>query len=200
MIFPDLGLDFKNTFQNDLPELPREPPGSPPGGPRGPQEAPRARPQEPARGPQEPPTCGLRAAWAAIWGTPGAQKPPGGLPDAILVPSGFDFVPFGNRFSRPPKTRPGGSRELRGTHVGTILNLCWTLQEPIAASLGPAALPNFGRTWQRRRRNIKRLRVAQGQPRGLQGALGDSCWDNVDPMFEPSGAHRGFIWGLHGLR
>ena len=118
----------------------------------------------------------------------------------MLVPSGFDVVPFGSRFSRPPKTRPGGSRELRGTHFGTILNLCWTLPEPIAASLGPAALPNFGRTWQRRRRNIKRLRVAQGPPRGLQGALGDSCWDNVDPMFERSGAHRGFIWGLPGLR
>ena len=103
-------------------------------------------------------------------------KAPGGLPDAILVPSGFDVVPFGSRFSRPPKTRPGGSRELRGTHVGTILNLCWTLQEPIAASLGPAALPNFGRTWQRRRRNIKRVRVAQDPPRGLKGALGDPFW------------------------
>ena len=198
MIFPDLGLDFKNTFQNDLPELPREPPGSPPGGPRGPQEAPRAPQDDPKSRPEGHMRyqSGLGGHLGHTW----RPKAPGGLPDAILVPSGFDFVPFGNRFSRPPKTRPGGSRELRGTHFGTILNLCWTLPEPIAASLGPAALPNFGRTWQRRRRNIKRLRVAQGPPRGLQGAFGGSCWDNVESMFEPSGAHRGFIWGLHGLR
>ena len=180
----------------------RSSPASLRGAPREAQEGPKRRQGLPKTTPRagQRATRGLRAAWAAIWGTPGAQKPPGGLPDAILVPSGFDVVPFGSRFSRPPKTRPGGSRELRGTHFGTILNLCWTLPEPIAASLGPAALPNFGRTWQRRRRNIKRLRVAQGPPRGLQGALGDSCWDNVDPVFEPSGAHRGFIWGLHGLR
>ena len=184
----------------------RSSPASLRGAPREAQEGPKRR-----QGlPKTTPRAGQRAARAAHMrsqsglgghlGHTWRPKAPGGLPDAILVPSGFDFVPFGNRFSRPPKTRPGGSRELRGTHVGTILNLCWTLQEPIAASLGPAALPNFGRTWQRRRRNIKRLRVAQGPPRGLQGALGDSCWDNVDPVFEPSGAHRGFIWGLHGLR
>ena len=98
--------------------------------------------QEPPRGPQEPPTCGLRAALAATWGKPCAQKTPTGLQDAILAPSGLDFGHFGSRFWRPPKTRLGASRELWGIHV----------------------------------------------------------WDNVESIFDPSGAHRGFISGLPGLR
>ena len=154
----------------------RSSPASLRGAPREAQEGPKRR-----QGlPKTTPRAGQRATRAAHMrsqsglgghlGHTWRPKAPGGLPDAILVPSGFDFVPFGNRFSRPPKTRPGGSRELH--HFGTMLNLFGTLPEPIAASLGPAALPNFGRTWQRRRRNIKRLRVAQGPPRGLQGAFG----------------------------
>ena len=117
------------------------PSGRPKRAPRGAKGAPR-RPQEPPRGPQEPPTCGLRAALAATWGKPGAQKPPRGLQDAILAPSGLDFGPFGSRFWRPPKTRLGASRELWGIHF----------------------------------------------------------WDNVESIFDPSGAHRGFISGLPGLR
>ena len=190
MIFPAPGVDLQNTFQNDLPELPSEPPGSPPGGPREPQEATRAPQDDPKSRPEgrKSRPCGLRAALAATWGKPGAQKPPRGLQDAILAPSGLDLGPFGNRFWRPPKTRLGASRELWGIHfLGTMLNIFWTLPEPIAASfrdfpgfvpraLGPAVLPNFGRTWQRRRRNIKRVRVAQDPPRGLKGALGDPFW------------------------
>ena len=159
----------------------------------------RGAPRERRQGlPETTPRAGQRATRAAHMRSQSGlvghhtwrPKAPGGLPDAILVPSGFDFVPFGTRFSRPPKTRPGGSRELRGTHFGTILNLCWTLQKPIAASLGPAALPNFGRTWQRRRRNIKRLRVAQGPPRGFQGAWVDSCWEPIAASF---GDFPGFV-------
>ena len=81
-----------------------------------------------------------------------------------MAPSGVDF---GGR-PRPARGPPGS---FGGSIFGTMLNLFLTLPEPIAASfwdfpgfvsraLGPAVLPNFGRTWQRRRRNIKRVRVA----------------------------------------
>ena len=56
--------------------------------------------------------------------------------------------------SGSPKARLGASRELWGILVGTMLILCLSLPEPIAASfgdftgfveraLGPAVLPNF---------------------------------------------------------
>ena len=172
----------------------RSSPASLRGAPREAQESPKRRQGRP----KTTPRAAQRAARAAYMrsqsglgghlGQTWRPKAPRGLQEAILAPSGLDFGPFGSRFWRPPKTRLGASRELWGIHFwGTMLNICWTLPEPIAASfrdfpgfvpraLGPAVLPNFGRTWQRRRRNIKRVRVAQDPPRGLKGALGDPFW------------------------
>ena len=36
--------------------------------------------------------------------------------------------------------------------------------------------------------------AAQDPARGLQGASGDPCWDNIKSMLDPSGAHCSFSW------
>ena len=93
MIFPDLGLDFKNTFQNDLPELPREPPGTLPGRPRWSQEALRAL-QDDSKSRQE----GRKSRPHAVSEWPG--RPPGAnlAPKSPRRPSGRHFGPLGAPF------------------------------------------------------------------------------------------------------
>ena len=67
---------------------------------------------------------------------------------------------------------PSGAHRgsILGIHVGTMLNIFLTLPEPSAApswdfpgfvsrALGSAVLPNCCTTWQRQRRNIKRLKL-----------------------------------------
>ena len=148
MIFPDLGLDFKNTFQNDLPELPREPPGSPPGGPRGPQEAPRA-PQDGPKSRQERPKSCPEAVperpWRALGADLAPKSPQEGSRRRFLPPRGsivgscearFGLLPalFGERFPQ---------RQSTGL-IAQIGALGALAQEP------PTELPGLLHEWGRR--------------------------------------------------
>ena len=113
VIFLAIGVNLKNTSQNDLPELPREPPGTLPGRPRWSREALRAL-QDESKSRQE----GRKSRPHAVSEWPG--RPPGAnlapkspseafrMPfwpsrGSILAPAGFDF---GGR-PRPAQERPG---------------------------------------------------------------------------------------------
>ena len=94
----------KITWQNGLPESPREPPESSRGPPGRPKTVPKSalsapgRAQEPPRALQELPRNSFGAVLAATWRRPVAQR----LRQAILTSRELDFGPSGGQFSRSP--------------------------------------------------------------------------------------------------
>ena len=65
--------------------------------------------------------------------------------------------------------RPKAPRRPPGRHFGPLGVRCCSLRESI-------------------------FEAAQDPARGLQGASGDPCWDNIKSMLDPSGAHCSFSW------
>ena len=65
--------------------------------------------------------------------------------------------------------RPKAPRRPPGRHFGPLGVRCCSLRESI-------------------------FEAAQDPARGLQGASGDSFWDNIKSMLDPSGAHCSFSW------
>ena len=107
------------------------------------------------------------------------------------------------RQGRPKTTPRAAQRAARAAYMrsqsglGGHLGQTWrpkAPQRPPGRHFGPLGV----RFWPLRE---SILEAAQDPPGGLQGALGDPFFgDNVEYMFDPSGAHRGFISGLPGLR
>ena len=93
MAFWPPGAHLKDTAQNGLPELPREPPGSCRGPFREAQEAPRA-PQDGPKSRQERPKSRPEAVSERPWRAPGAdlapKSPQEGSRRRFLPPSGID--------------------------------------------------------------------------------------------------------------
>ena len=118
-----------------------------------------------------------------------SRSSPGSLRGAPGVSSG--------RPKRAPRGAKGAPRRPQeqsglGGHLGQTLRPK-DPHRPPGRHFGPLGV----RFWPLRE---SILEAAQDPPGDLQGALGDPFWDNVEYIFDPSGAHRGFILGLPGLR
>ena len=110
--------------------------------------------------PQEPPTCGLRAAWAAIWGTP---------PKSPRRPPGRHFGPLGVRFCSLRESifeaAQDPARGLQGASGDPFWDNIKSMLDPSGAHCSFSWSSRASQFWQDLAAKTPQHQARQGRPR-----------------------------------